>query len=61
MAREVLNLGFYIGIGGPVTFKNARRPAEVVEYTPMDRLLIETDCPYLAPEPFREGETGQDI
>ncbi len=53
MAREVLNLGFYIGIGGPVTFKNARRPAEVVEYTPMDRLLIETDCPYLAPEPFR--------
>ena len=53
MAREVLNLGFYIGIGGSVTFKNARRPAEVVEYTPMDRLLIETDCPYLAPEPFR--------
>lgn len=53
MAREVLDLGFYIGIGGPVTFKNARRPAEVVRYAPMDRLLIETDCPYLAPEPHR--------
>lgn len=53
MAREVLDLGFYIGIGGSLTFKKARKPIEVVQYAPMDRLLIETDCPYLAPEPYR--------
>lgn len=53
MAREVLNLGFKIGIGGPVTFKNASKPVEVVRYTPLDMLLTETDCPYLAPEPYR--------
>lgn len=53
MARELLNLNFYISIGGVVTFKNARKVKEVVEYIPEDRLLIETDCPYLAPEPYR--------
>lgn len=53
MARELLDMGFYIGIGGPVTFKNASRPVEVVRYVPADRLLMETDCPYLAPEPHR--------
>ena len=42
-----------IGIGGVVTFKNARKVKETVEYIPMDRLLLETDCPYLAPEPHR--------
>lgn len=53
MARELLNQNFYISIGGPVTFKNARRTVEAVKYIPCDRLLIETDCPYLAPEPYR--------
>ena len=46
-------MGFYIGIGGVLTFKNARKMVEVMEDTPMDRILLETDCPYLAPEPFR--------
>lgn len=53
MAREVLDLGFHIGIGGALTFKKAVKPIEVVDYTPMDRLLIETDCPYMTPEPYR--------
>lgn len=53
LAREYLDMGFYLGIGGVVTFKNARKLKEVVAYMPMDRLVLETDCPYLAPEPFR--------
>ena len=53
VARECLKMGFYIGIGGVLTFKNARKMVEVMEDTPMDRILLETDCPYLAPEPFR--------
>jgi len=53
VAREALNNNFYISFGGPVTFKNARRPMEAVMYVPLDRLLIETDCPMLAPEPHR--------
>lgn len=53
MAKELLELNFYISFGGVITFKNSRRAAEVVEYLPEDRLLIETDCPYLAPEPYR--------
>lgn len=53
MARDVLNMGFYLGIGGPLTFKNAVKPAEVVKFAPLDRLLIETDCPYMTPEPYR--------
>lgn len=53
MAREYLNRGFYLGIGGVLTFKNAKKLKEVVEYAPMDRLLLETDCPYLAPVPNR--------
>ncbi len=53
MAREVLNLGFKIGIGGALTFKNAKKPIEVVEYVPLDLLLVETDCPYMSPVPFR--------
>lgn len=53
MAREYLNMGFYIGVGGVVTFKNGKKLKEVVEYTPLDRIVLETDCPYLAPEPFR--------
>lgn len=53
MTKEYLDMGFYLGIGGVLTFKNARKLKEVVEYVPMDRILIETDCPYLAPEPNR--------
>jgi TatD DNase family protein len=52
-AKIFLNMGFYLGIGGVVTFNNARKLKEVVEYAPIDRLLLETDCPYLAPVPFR--------
>ena len=46
-------MDFYFGIGGVITFKNARKLKEAVEYIPMDRLLLETDSPYLAPEPNR--------
>ncbi len=53
MAREVMNHNFYISIGGASTFKNARKVIEVIKYVPLDRLLIETDCPYLAPVPHR--------
>lgn len=54
MAEEYINkLGFYISIGGPVTFKNARIVKEVAQSVPLDKLLIETDCPYLTPEPYR--------
>ena len=53
IAREYLNMGFYLGIGGVLTFKNARKLKEVAEYMPMDRLVLETDCPYLSPVPFR--------
>lgn len=53
MAREVLKLGMYIGLGGVVTFKNARHAPEVAADIPLDRLLLETDAPYMAPEPFR--------
>jgi TatD DNase family protein len=53
MAREFVKLGFYISLGGPVTFKKAKTPKLVAKEIPLDRLLIETDCPYLTPEPFR--------
>mgnify|MGYP002854874795 CR=1 FL=1 len=53
IAKECVDMGFYIGIGGVVTFKNARKMVEVVSQTPLERILLETDCPYLAPEPFR--------
>ena len=43
----------YIGLGGAVTFKNAKKPVEVAEFLPLDRLLLETDCPYMAPVPMR--------
>ena len=52
-AKEIVKLGMYIGIGGAVTFKNAKKPVEVVEYLPLDRLLLETDAPYMTPVPFR--------
>ena len=53
MAKNYLDMGFYLGIGGVVTFKNARKLKEVVEYAPIEQLVLETDCPYLAPEPNR--------
>lgn len=53
LAEEYLKLGFYISLGGPVTFKNARVPKEVAKMVPLDRLLVETDSPYLTPEPYR--------
>ena len=53
MAAEIVKLGMYIGLGGAVTFKNARKPLEVAACVPADRLVIETDCPYMTPVPFR--------
>lgn len=52
-ARDYLNMDFYIGIGGVVTFQNGRKLKEVVEYVPLDKIVLETDCPYLAPVPYR--------
>ncbi len=53
MAKEYVKLGYHIGVGGVVTFKNARVLKEVVKEVPLERLVTETDCPYLAPTPFR--------
>ena len=53
MMREVVRLGMYIGLGGAVTFKNARVPVEVAAAVPLDHLLLETDAPYMAPVPYR--------
>lgn len=53
MAREIVSLGMFIGMGGVVTFKNAKKAVGVVEDIPLDRLVLETDCPYLAPVPYR--------
>ena len=53
MAREIVALGMYVGFTGVVTFQNARRALEAVAAVPMDRLLVETDCPYMAPVPHR--------
>lgn len=53
MMKEVVGLGMYIGLGGAATFKNAKRPVAVAREVPADRLLLETDAPYMAPEPFR--------
>ena len=53
LARWLVDRGWYLGFTGVVTFKNARRALEAVEAIPMDRILIETDCPYMAPEPYR--------
>ena len=53
MAKNFVKLGYYISISGTVTWKNAREPLEVIRCVPLDRLLIETDCPYLTPEPNR--------
>ena len=53
LVKEALKLGFYISFAGPVTFKNAKNANEIIEMVPTDRILIETDSPYLSPEPNR--------
>ena len=53
IAREYLDMGYYFGIGGVVTFQNAKKLKEAVEYIPIERILLETDSPYLAPVPYR--------
>ena len=57
MAEEIVKLGMYIGVGGVITFNNARKLVEVVERIPIEKILIETDAPYLAPVPYR-GKTN---
>ena len=52
-AREYLNMGYYLGIGGVLTFKNAKKLKEVADYAPLSQIVLETDCPYLAPVPYR--------
>ena len=56
MAEQIIKLGMYIGVGGVITFKNAKKLPDVVRIIPEELLLVETDCPYLAPEPYR-GKT----
>ena len=53
MAKEAIEMGFYISIAGPITFHNAKKTVEVVKEVPLEWLLIETDSPYLAPVPYR--------
>lgn len=53
MAREIVKLGMYIGMGGVVTFKNSRKAVEVIADMPLEKIVLETDCPYLSPVPFR--------
>ena len=53
LVEEALKLGFYISLAGPITFKNSKNAKEIVDLIPMDKILIETDSPYLAPEPVR--------
>lgn len=53
MAREYVKMGYYIGVGGVVTFKNAKKLKQVVEEIPLESIVLETDCPYLAPVPYR--------
>lgn len=58
LMQEVVSLGMYVGLGGAVTFKGAKKPVAVGMAVPMDRLLLETDCPYMAPVPYR-GQRNQ--
>lgn len=60
MARDYLNMGFFLGIGGVATFKNGRKLKEVIEAVPLESIVLETDCPYLAPEPFRGKRNSSD-
>ncbi len=60
MAKEYVDMGFYIGVGGVVTFKNSKKLRRTVKEIPLERIVLETDCPYLAPEPHRgtRNESG---
>ena len=60
MAGDFLDMGFYIGIGGVLTYKNARKLVETAQITPLDRIVLETDCPYLSPVPHR-GERNNSL
>ena len=60
MAKEFIKMGYYIGIGGVLTFKNAKKLKEVAAEIPLERILLETDCPYMAPEPHR-GERNSSL
>ena len=53
MARQLVDLGWYIGFTGVLTFKNARKAVETAQQIPLDRIVLETDCPFMAPDPFR--------
>ena len=57
MAKRFLELNVYFGVGGVLTFKNSRILKDVVSFLPLDHILLETDSPYLAPEPFRGSKT----
>ncbi len=61
MASKFLELGLHISLGGPVTFKNAKTPKDVASIVPMNRLLIETDAPYLAPHPYRGKQNDSSL
>ncbi len=58
IARLTLDLGFYVSFAGPLTFKNARDLRDIAKFVPLDKILIETDCPYLSPDPYR-GERNE--
>lgn len=58
IAKELLNMGFYLGFDGPVTYKNAGKILDIIKEVPLNRIFIETDCPYLTPQAFR-GEKNQ--
>ena len=57
-AREFLKLGYFLGFDGPITFKNAKTAIDVLEYAPLDRILVETDAPYLTPMPLRSNRNN---
>ena len=61
LARECLKIGYYIGFTGVVTFKNAKKIIEVAKVVPLNRMLVETDCPYMAPTPFRGKRNQSDL
>ena len=60
-AREYMNMGYLLGIGGVATFANAKKLKEIVAYAPLDYILLETDCPYLAPEPHRGERNNSSV
>ena len=60
MAREYVKMGYYIGIGGVLTFKNSKKLKEAALDIPLERIVLETDCPYLSPEPFRGKRNSSD-